>query len=639
MKNFDKTMTPDNGAVSSPAIQGPKWDNSEEYPSLDSEKLEQDLSLVISLIEKIEDLSPKVAPYIEKVTKLTPPETNSVVPILQKIAEYSQDATTVLANVNTFASCIGSVEGDNQEAKSLTAKINSLFARLEQAGKSSELVLTLASKDLIKKYHDAESTRDRKFIVDYSRKLSHQSLSLAEEDLIVGLGVDGYTAWSTLYTNLSGVIKCGVKFPDGSTKEMGLAEAAGLAEDPSVDVRKSSYLAINDGWRDHSESCSAILNSLAGNRLEIQKRRSHTKPVHFLDLSLHKCRISKETLEAIMTSVESHKELGQKVVKLQAKALGLEKAGPWDRFAPPPSLDDHSSESKEVSSKLSFSGAIELISESFSAVHPEMGDFVKMMVDRKWIEGSVSGSKRPGAYCTKFWKSRSPRVFMTYSGGMKDVLTLAHELGHAFHNWKLKDLPMSQAGYPMTLAETASIFAETVVNNAMSASAKDKKELFKVQWDDARDSESLLLNVSSRFTFEKEFYEKRNEGILNSTQISELMKNSWQRWYGDCLSEYDDLFWCSKLHFHLASVSFYNYPYIFGYLFALGVYAQKERLGNDFYPAYVDLLRDTGRMTAEEVAQKHLGADLTDQKFWLDSLGIVSEKVSRFETSVNELFS
>jgi oligoendopeptidase F len=415
--------------------------------------------------------------------------------------------------------------------------------------------------------------------------------------------------------------------PDGP-RTVGLAEAASLSQDEREPVRKAAFRGTQKGWETHEDAAAAILNALAGWRLDVYRRRSRVKPVHFLDEPLHHGRVTRATLDAMMAAVKVAAPHGRRVLKLQAQVLGRDRLGPWDLFAPCPAIGEGAPE------KVSFDEAVALIANAYGGVHPEMGAFVKMMAERRWIEGRVGPTKRPGAYCTHFPKSRTPRVYMTYSGGMRELKTLAHELGHAFHSWVMRDMPRVETLYPMTLAETASIFGETVVGHALIERAKTPGERLSFTWAQAREVESLILNIPARFQFEKAFYERRATAALSPQELKDLMTESWEAWYGDALSEMDPMFWASKLHFSISSLSFYNFPYTFGYLFALGVFAQKKRLGAKFFDAYVSLLRDTGRMTAEELAAKHLGADLTKGAFWEDSLAIAVASVAAFEAAV-----
>lgn len=219
---------------------------------------------------------------------------------------------------------------------------------------------------------------------------------------------------------------------------------------------------------------------------------------------------------------------------------------------------------------------------------------------------------------------------------MSDVLTLAHELGHAFHNWVMRDMPLCTTRYPMTLAETASIFAENVVRDALLAKAKTKEDKIEMLWEELSSALALTINIPVRYEFEKAFYELRSSKELGAEDLSELMRVTWEEWYGDSMNEADSLFWASKLHFSIPEVSFYNYPYLFGYLFSIGVYAQREAKGADFYGDYINLLRDTGIMRAEEVVQKHLQMDLTQETFWQQSLDRVSNQIDEFERLISE---
>lgn len=228
-----------------------------------------------------------------------------------------------------------------------------------------------------------------------------------------------------------------------------------------------------------------------------------------------------------------------------------------------------------------------------------------------------------------------------YNGRAQLLLTLAHELGHAFHSWQMRDLPLSQLSYPMNLAETASIFFETVVGNALLENAETAEERFSILWGEAESAATFLLNIPARYRFEEELNIRRKEGKLSTSEIDAMMVDSWKRYYGDALSSTEKVgvFSQSKLHFYLTSISFYNWPYSFGYLFALGVYAEYEKSADpSLFPGmYRDLLRDTGRMTAEDVVEKHLGGRIDEAQFWLNAIGVAERKIEGFEKVAEEL--
>jgi len=188
----------------------------------------------------------------------------------------------------------------------------------------------------------------------------------------------------------------------------------------------------------------------------------------------------------------------------------------------------------------------------------------------------------------------------------------------------------------MSLAETASTFGETLVRDALSKSAGSLQTRLDVMWEDMSALIAFVLNIPTRFEFERRFYEARDERPLRPDELNTFMAEAWQNWYGEALSEPDPLFWASKHHFYISGLSFYNFPYLFGYLFSLGVYASRERFGDEFFSTYQALLKDTGRMTAEEVARRHLDSDITQPAFWEDTLAALEPRVDAFEAVVAE---
>src|SRR5699024_2146296 len=195
-----------------------------------------------------------------------------------------------------------------------------------------------------------------------------------------------------------------------------------------------------------------------------------------------------------------------------------------------------------------------------------------------------------------------------------DTSTLAHELGHAFHSHVMKDLPMLNRGYAMNVAETASTFAETIINNATLKNAASKEEKISLLASKLEGATAMFMNIHARFLFEDAFYKERAEGIVSEKRLNELMTSAQKEAYVDSLDSYHEHFWCSKLHFFFDSVPFYNFPYTFGYLFSLGVYAEYLKQPEGFEEKYIALLKDTGSMKVEDLAEKHLGVDLRDRK-------------------------
>jgi oligoendopeptidase F len=399
-------------------------------------------------------------------------------------------------------------------------------------------------------------------------------------------------------------------------------------------LRQNTYEAMDKTFRAHEESFAAIINSLTGWRHSVLEMRSQRARQHYLSPALYSSNISRETLDAMMHALEANRDIGQKAAKLQARILGKKALDPWDLAAPLPDRPGHKA------LEMTFDQGIDTICKAFGGVASDMQSFVKMMAEKRWIDGSNGPNKRPGAYCTEFLASREPRVYMTYSGSMSNVGTLAHELGHALHAWVMRDMALSELSYPMTLAETASIFGEFLLSDHLMAEMRDRPiDLLATLWENAGDAVAYLINIPARFSMECAFNDHRKKGPLTPDDLRRITHEAWTHWYGDSLSTPNSMFWASKLHFSIAGLSFYNFPYSFGFLFSLSVFARREQFGKNFFKAYTDLLRDTGRMSAEDLAKKHLGANISDPSFWQDALDIVKGRVNQFAEVTSSVVS
>ncbi|MDH6016498.1 M3 family oligoendopeptidase [Vibrio splendidus] len=588
----------------------PSWDLSIAYRDLNDAKIEQDIELIQQCIELL---------YLHV-------EKRHIILAMQNAIQTSEAAGTLLSTINTFANCHASVDATHTEAKALLGRVAKLNSEMSQAFSPYEDTLIHAEPEFIDAVleHESADVAGQRFAIESSRKLSSSRLSVAEEQLLAAMKVDGRDGWGRLYDNLTGSLKLSLKL-DGEDEALGFSQAASLLYGSEFDKQEPAWRAVQGAMKTHQESFASILNALAGWRLTENKKRSKISDVHFLDPSLHGSRIVPETLDTMMSVAKANRAVGQKAGLLMARVHGLDEMKPWNHLAAMPPLGD--SESKVYP----FDEAIEVIKTAFAEVNPEMANFVALMVENGWIDAAPAANKRLGAYCTKFAATRTPLVFMTWSGSRSDLMTLAHELGHAFHNWVMKDMPLCQTRYPMTLAETASIFAENIVRDHLLKQAQTRNEKLEMLWEELSSSLALMVNIPVRFEFEKAFYEQREKGELTAQQLCDLMETTWKEWYGAAMTEADPYFWASKLHFSISQVSFYNYPYLFGYLFSKGVYAQRDAKGEQFYGDYVSLLRDTGSMMAEEVVQKHLGMDLTQADFWQQSIDMVKVQIDEFE--------
>ncbi|MNG91988.1 Oligoendopeptidase F, plasmid [compost metagenome] len=590
-----------------------QWHNQHIYPSLDSAMLEADMSLARASLDELTGFINGLGAVREQADALQD--------FLREVRLRAQRIRNIGWNIAVLAASQGSQDARDPLAKQLASRARALNADLFKAlAPVEDLMLGLPESEFERLMQDP-LLGEEDYRLRHERRLQDQRLPVEAEQLVIGLGTDGLHAWGNLYNDLVGKIRLHI---DG--RERGLAEASNLLSSPERALRREAFDAISAGWEGEQETVAAILNALNGWRLELARQRGKVRQLDALDLSCHQSHIERATLDTMMAETYRARGLGQRALGLMAGKLGIDELGPEDLFAPPPA---------SVSRTITFEEAIDIIAAAFTRFDPEMGAFARMMAERGWIDAAPTPNRRTGAYCTKFAEPVEPRVFITYAGTMDNVITLAHELGHAWHNWLIRDLPMSQRGYPMTLAETASIFAETLVRSALFEQAQNPEQRQAIAWAEADGAATFLVNIPARFEFELALVAEREQGYVPAARLKSLTDEAWGRWYEGSLARYHPMFWAAKAHFSIAGFGFYNYPYLFGYLFSLGVYHQlmsRQAQGEaNVAEAYRALLRDTGRMSAEDLVAKHLGQDIREAAFWQGSLALVAAAVDRFE--------
>ncbi|WP_429090003.1 M3 family oligoendopeptidase [Aeromonas rivipollensis] len=594
-----------------------QWQNQHIYPSLDSSVLEADMSLARASLAELAVFIDGLGPLRDQGAALQ----DGLRDGLREVRLRARRIREIGWNIAVLAACTGSQDARDPLAKQLASRARALNADLfKTLAPIEDLMLGLPEAEFGQLMQDP-LLGEEEYRLRHERRLQDQRLPVEAEQLVIGLGTDGLHAWGNLYNDLVGKIRVQV-----AGQERGLAEASNLLSSPDRAQRKEAFDAISAGWEGEQETVAAILNALNGWRLELARQRGRVRTLDALDLSCHQSHIERATLDTLMQETWQARHLGQRALGLMARRLGIEELGPEDLFAPPPASSHRS---------IPFEEAIEIIALAFAGFDPEMGAFARMMAERGWIDAAPTPNRRTGAYCTKFADPVEPRVFITYAGTMDNVITLAHELGHAWHNWLIRDLPMSQRSYPMTLAETASIFAETLVRSALFEQARSAEERQAIAWAEADGAATFLVNIPARFDFEQALVAEREQGYVSSARLKALTDEAWGRWYEKSLGRYHPMFWAAKAHFSIAGFGFYNYPYLFGYLFSLGVYQQlmsRKGAGEaNVAEAYRALLRDTGRMSAEDLVAKHLGQDIREAAFWQGSLALVAAAVDRFE--------
>ncbi|RXJ66242.1 oligoendopeptidase F, partial [Veronia nyctiphanis] len=447
-------------------MTAPSWDLSFAYSGLSGEDYAADIAKVKALIAQIAELTP------------------SDITNCQQALSLSEQAGILTQSLSIYANCLASVDAKNQDAALALSKLSSLGAELSQAIKPFTNQLSTGTDDFLASVlagsDDVGSFERFRFAKTIEREKKDTLLSVEEEQLLSAMNVDGRTAWGSLYYKITGSMTVTLTRADGTEETMGLSQAVSILRKPDAIRRELAWKAINEAMRTHQVSFAAILNALSGSRLTEYKKRSKKKRVHFLDPGLKDSHIARETVDTMMQVAKENRHIVQQAGLAMAKLHGTETLKPWDALASMPSLVNSEPET------YSFERAIAIIKKAFTGVDSEMADFVDMMVENNLIDAAPQPNKRLSAYCASFNKTRTPMVFMTWGNSMSDVITLAHELGHAFHNWVMRDMPVAQSRYPITLAETASIFAENIVRDALMAEAKQESDKLKMLWEEAR---------------------------------------------------------------------------------------------------------------------------------------------------------
>jgi len=550
---------------------------------------------------------------------------NDLVKLLQQWEGLVSDSE----HMGSYLTCLRSADGRDQSVGQELASFQSDGSRMRQLEVTlGEKLRELSDSQLEELLRNA-ALRDLDYYLKRLRQRALWQMSSELENLSADLDVDGMSAWGRLYDQVAGRLEFQFQNEAGEilTKPMSMKNS--LLEDPSPVVRKSVLEGSNRAWQAVEDVAAACLNAISGTRLTLYKRRGIP---HFLEPALFDSAIEAATLDSMMGAIAQRYELPRSYLRLKAKILGVAKLGFQDLSAPLPELDH---------TQIAWAQAGKMLVEETRAAYPAFSQFCQESLAKNWVDWSPREGKRPGGYCTGSTRLRESRIFMTYQGAFGDLMTLTHEFGHAWHTHVMNQERPLNTLYPMTLAETASTFAENLLIDALLRSpATTREQRLKLLDTRMERASAFLLNIPSRFLFEKRFYEERAQGEVSLDRLKELMREAQIEAYGDSLDpqQLDSYFWASKLHFYITEVSFYNFPYSFGYLFSLGVYAQAQKRGEAFLPTYEKLLQATGRRTAEQVARENLQVELNQPQFWLDSLALVEKDMQQFEALAREVY-
>jgi oligoendopeptidase F len=595
------------------------WDLTSYFPEFNGPEM---LQFKEALRHNIASLRDKAA--------LLPILTETNLAAWEEVLARGEDLTRRMSHLSSYIGCLTSSDARNEDylkeeaalalLRAEFAKVRIEYLRAFKGATDADFARFLARPYLA----GAENYLTR------LREEARRAMTAEKEILATDLGVDGIQSWGRLYDRVSAKLEFEMIFPDGRRERLPMSQRRSLMDHPDRRVRRAAFEAGNAAWRSVEDTAAAALNAIAGTRITLNRHRGVD---HFLDIALFQSALSRKTLDAMFAALFANLEMPRRILRLKAKLIGRSEVAWFDLGAP---LDLPDQE------KLSWEKARRLVGESFQRAYPALGDFFERHVLAKnWIDWAPRAGKRPGGFCTSSMLSKESRIFMTYNESFGDVLTLAHESGHAFHGHQMGDVRPYARGYPMTLAETASTFGEQVFMNGLlddpAISDEQKAMILDI---DAGHGAIYLLDIPVRYEFEKAFYEERQNGEVSVSRLKELMIETQCRVLGEVLEPggEDPYFWASKLHFYITGLTFYNFPYTFGYLLSRGLYAMFKKEGAAFLPRYEELLRFAGSGTSENVVKRTVDRDIEATEFWTEAIQSLEQPLNHLENLLPKVF-
>jgi pepF/M3 family oligoendopeptidase len=597
----------------------PRWDLANVYPALDSEQFRAD---GVRFEAQIAALGEYLDAELPRATVDVPPAALGAVldgAVVRLNALYKLGGTR-RAYINSF---VATDSRNTAAAKALSAH-EQVWVKLEQINLRFRSWLGAIAPVLDAAIAAAaagdEGARAHAFILRETAEQARYMMSPGEETLAAELTLSGGNAWGKLQGTITSQLTAEIEL-DGQVQRLPMTAIINLRSHPDEAVRRRGYEVELKAWEGAAEPLAACMNGVKGEVATLNRRRGREDALH---AAVDQARIDRPTLDAMIGAMADSRPIFRRYLKAKARRLGKEQLPWWDLFAPLGS----------AGRTYSYDEAKALVSSTFHRFAPELGALADRAFRHNWIDVGPRPGKRGGAFCMDVPAVGESRVLMNFDGSLDQVSTLAHELGHAFHNdcAERAHKTMLQSVTPMTLAETASILCETIVTEAILGETRDPQETLAILETQLTGSTQVIVDIYSRFLFEREVFARREQGELTPGELCDIMEQAQREAYGDGLdpAHLHPYMWTWKPHYYRTGLSFYNFPYAFGLLFGTGLYAIYQERGASFVPDYMNLLASTGEATAADLAAR-FGIDIRARKFWEDSLGVIAAQVARYE--------
>ncbi|HEY0602215.1 MAG TPA: M3 family oligoendopeptidase [Herpetosiphonaceae bacterium] len=596
--------------MSSSAQTLPHWDMSVIYPSLNSPEFAEGFQALVQSITDLEQIFDTHNIAEREAAPLDDATVQAFETVIERYNAVLYDHRTISAYISSFTT----TNSRDNEAQNKLSQLQQQTVRLTLL--DTRFTAWIGSLDVEALIERSQVAQDHAFMLRQSKLQAEHLMSPAEEALAAELSVSASTAWAKLHSNLTSQLI--VPFErDGKAEDLPMSMIRNLAFEADRDVRRKAYEAEIASWEQAALPLATALNSIKGEVNTLSKRRGWESP---LAAACFDNNIDRETLDAMMHAARESFPDFRRYLHAKARAIGVEKLTWYDLFAP-----------VGTSSKVwNFDVATDFIVEQFGSFSNKMSEFAQRAFRENWVDAEPRPGKRDGAYCMAVRKDES-RVFSNFKPAFGGMSTLAHELGHAYHNLNLAERTMLQRATPMVLAETASIFCETIVRNA-AMQQSDTQEQISILEATLESACQVVVDISSRFIFEQSVFEAREQSELSVDDFCRLMLDAQRETYGEGLDQQvlHPYMWAVKGHYYSGGRSFYNFPYMFGLLFGLGLYARYQEDAESFKRGYDELLSSTGLADAATLAAR-FDIDIRTPDFWRSSLDIIRADIQRFE--------
>ena len=582
-----------------------RWSLKELYTSFDSKEF-------ISDLEKLDCLIVEYSKWADENLG----SSDNTVEKTEKYIEYSRELNSLFSKLSAFAHLTNTVEAKNEDALKYLDRLRVKGSDLTKPDvQFQNFVKDIDNLEEI--INSSELLKEHKFYLEQIKDKTKYMLSEKEEVLISKMSNTGSSAWSNLQNMVSSTLMVDINI-DGEDKQLPFPAARNLAYDKDPAKRKAGYEAELKAYKKIEESSAAALNGIKGEVITTSALRGYNSP---LEETLVKSRMDEETLNAMLTAMREFLPVFHKYYRKKAELLGYSDGLPfYEMFAP----------MGEVNRTFTYDEAMDYIIKNFRTFSDKLADFVENAHKNNWLDVEPREGKRGGAFCSNLHPIKESRILSNFNGSFSNMTTLAHELGHGYHGLNLKDESILNSRYPMPIAETASIFCETIVVNAALKEASDEEALSILE-SSISDAGQVIVDIYSRFLFESELFERRKTHALSVNELKEIMMDAQKEAYGNGLdhSILHPYMWLNKPHYYSAGLNFYNFPYAFGLLFSKGLYAEYLKRGEEFIKEYDELLNATGKNNIKDVALR-MNIDVHDPEFFRNSLRLIEKDIEKF---------